>query len=101
MDDMALSMQTDHYFATYVIWEDESEDPKCQSWVSKIMEQVKSKSDGAYLGDSDFQKRLTRFWGQEQGKRLMDIRKKWDSCGTIAGYLDEGDKSGVNGLQNV
>ncbi|KAL2678424.1 hypothetical protein Neosp_009170 [[Neocosmospora] mangrovei] len=101
MEDMALSMQTDHYFATYVISEDESEDDKCQSWVTKIMDQIKSKSDGAYLGDSDFQKRLTRFWGQEQGKRLMDIRKKWDSRGTIAGYLDEGDKSGVNGLQNV
>ncbi|KAJ4205907.1 hypothetical protein NW759_014384 [Fusarium solani] len=101
MEDMALSMQTDHYFATYVIWEDESEDPKCQSWVAKIMDQVKSKSDGAYLGDSDFQKRLTRFWGQDQGKRLMDIRKKWDSRGVIAGYLDEGDKSGVDGLQNV
>ncbi|KAJ3528052.1 hypothetical protein NM208_g10393 [Fusarium decemcellulare] len=101
MEDMALSMQTDHYFATYVIWEDKAEDVKCQSWVAQIMDQVKLESEGAYLGDSDFQKRLTSFWGQEQGKRLMDIRKKWDPQGTVAGYLDEGDKSGVNGLENV
>ncbi|KAM0433838.1 hypothetical protein ACHAQK_009060 [Fusarium lateritium] len=82
MEDMALSMQTDHYFAAYVIWEDQNDDQKSQSWLSKVFDKLERESEGAYLGDSDFQKRLTRFWGEDQGKRLMDIRKKWDPQGT-------------------
>jgi hypothetical protein len=101
MDDMALSMQTDHYFAAYVVWENQVEDIKCQSWLSRIFETIERESEGAYLGDADFQKRLTRFWGQDQGKRLMSIRKKWDPQGLIAGYLNEGDKHGVEGLENL
>ena len=99
--DMALSMQSDHYFATYTIWEDEKDDGKCQSWVRSIMTDVERYSVGSYLGDSDFQVRRTKFWGQEQGVRLMQIRREWDSQGKICGYLDEGDRSGSNGLKNV
>jgi hypothetical protein len=101
MDDMALSMQTDHYFAAYVVWEDEVDDPTCQSWLSNIFKEIERESEGAYLGDADFQKRLTRFWGHGQGKKLMDIRRKWDPQGVVAGYLNEGDQNGVNGLENV
>ncbi|KAM0558075.1 hypothetical protein ACHAPJ_005242 [Fusarium lateritium] len=101
MDDMALSMQTDHYFAAYVVWEDRVDDPKCQSWLSHIFKEIEQESEGAYLGDADFQKRLTRFWAHDQGKRLMDIRRKWDPQGVVAGYLNQGDQDGVNGLENV
>lgn len=97
---MALSMQSDHYFALYSCWENEDEDEKCTSWVRRIMAQVEQHSDGAYLGDSDFQHRRTKFWTEECGKRLMEIRKKWDPKGRICGYLDEGDRSGVEGLKN-
>ncbi|KAJ4258817.1 hypothetical protein NW762_007904 [Fusarium torreyae] len=101
MDDMALSMQTDHYFAAYVVWEDQVDDPTCQSWLSHIFREIEQESEGAYLGDADFQKRLTRFWAHDQGKRLMDIRRKWDPQGVVAGYLNQGDQNGVNGLENV
>ena len=101
MKDMALSMQTDHYFSTYCIWEDESEDQRCQSWVRNIFKEAEKHSHGAYLGDSDFQVRRTRFWEEEQGQKLMDIRKKWDPSGVVAGFLDNGDRSGIEGLRNV
>ncbi|KAF4950878.1 hypothetical protein FSARC_13078 [Fusarium sarcochroum] len=100
MDDMALSIQTDHYFAAYVVWENQVDDPKCQSWLSHIFKEIERESEGAYLGDADFQKRLTRFWAHDQGKRLMDIRRKWDPQGVVAGYLNQGDQNGVNGLEN-
>ncbi|KAL1884783.1 hypothetical protein Plec18167_002375 [Paecilomyces lecythidis] len=100
LPDMALSMQTDHYFALYTIWEDEKDDDRCRGWVRDIMKKVERYSEGAYLGDSDFQVRQTRFWGAMQGKRLMNVRKKWDPEGRICGYLDAGDVSGVNGLTN-
>ncbi|EKG10776.1 FAD linked oxidase [Macrophomina phaseolina MS6] len=101
LKDMALSMQTDHYFATYSIYEDAKDDDLASSWVKKVMAGIERHSEGAYLGDSDFQVRRTRFWGEKQGVKLMELRRKWDPKGTICGYLDEGDKSQQNGLANV
>ncbi|TVY85349.1 6-hydroxy-D-nicotine oxidase [Lachnellula suecica] len=100
LPDMALSMQSDHYFALYTIWEDPKDDERCDSWLKNVMAKVERKSVGAYLGDSDFQVRRTRFWEDSQGKKLMEIRRKWDPRGTVCGFLDQGDKSGVNGLEN-
>jgi hypothetical protein len=100
LPDMALSMQSDHYFALYTVWEDEADDKRCQEWVRDTMRAVEPHSVGAYLGDSDFQVRQTRFWEDENARRLMDIRRKWDPRGRICGYLDDGDVSGVNGLAN-
>lgn len=97
---MALSMQSDHYFALYTVWEEEKDDEKMVGWVQDIMVDVEKHSEGSYLGDSDFQSRRTKYWKDENAKRLMEIRRKWDPKGRICGYLDEGDKSGVDGLKN-
>jgi hypothetical protein len=101
LPDMAVSMQSDHYFALYTVWEDAKDDERCKSWVKGVMAKVEKHSVGAYLGDSDFQVRRTKFWGDEHGKRLMDIRRKWDPEGVVCGFLDQGDKSGAKGLENV
>ncbi|KAL4798791.1 FAD binding domain protein [Aspergillus venezuelensis] len=101
LPDMALSMQSDHYFAVYTVWGDEGEDERCQSWVKDVMKEVERHSVGAYLGDSDFQVRQTRYWSRSNGERLKEVRKRWDPEGSICGYLDRGDRSGVNGLENV
>jgi len=29
------------------------------------------------------------------------VRRKWDPQGRLCGYLDQGDKSGVEGLENA
>jgi FAD/FMN-containing dehydrogenase len=100
LPDMALSMQSDHYFALYTVWEHESDDMRCRGWVRDIMAKVERHSIGAYLGDSDFQSRRTKFWGDEQGKKLMELRRKLDPRGTICGYLDLDDASGLRGLAN-
>lgn len=97
---MSVSMQSDHYFALYTVWEEEADDERCTGWVKGVMSQVERHSDGAYLGDMDFQQRRTRFWNEECGRKLMAVRKKWDPKGRICGYLDEGDRSGVDGLKN-
>jgi hypothetical protein len=100
LDDMALSLRTDHYLALYTICKTEEEDARCENWVKDVMKDVKRYSRGSYIGDIDLQTRTTKFWEDEQGKKLMEIRRKWDSQGTICGYLDAGDKSGVTGLDN-
>lgn len=97
---MALSLQSDHYFALYTVWEDAADDDRCVAWVRNIMEDVERHADGSYMGDADFQFRRTKFWSDECARRLAEIRRKWDPEGRICGYLDEGDKSGVEGLRN-
>lgn len=101
LPDMALSMQTDHYFATYTLWEDETDDERCTKWVHDVMKDIEQHSSGAYLGDSDFQARRTKFWSDENARKLMELRRKWDPTGRICGYLDQGDNSGTKGLENV
>lgn len=100
LPDMALSMQSDHYFALYTIWADEKDDERCQAWVRKTMKHIAPHTDGAYLGDSDFQVRQTKYWTDEKARKLMAIREKRDPDGRICGYLDHGDSTGVRGLKN-
>lgn len=100
LPDMALSMQSDHYFAIYTIWKDEEDDDRCQKWVRDIMREVAPHCEGAYLGDADFQVRQTKFWTDEKALKLMALRREWDPSGRICGYLDSGDQSGAMGLSN-
>jgi hypothetical protein len=98
--DMACSMQSDHYLAIYTVWEDIEDDVRCKKWVKDIMRSVVPWSKGAYLGDSDFQMRKTWFWTDSAADKLMNLRRKWDPRGIVCGYLDAGDESGVQGLDN-
>lgn len=97
---MALSMHSDHYFALYTVWEDEKDDDEFVGWTLGVMKGVERHAEGSYLGDADFQHRRTKFWRDENAKRLMELRRKWDPEGRICGFLDEGDESGVEGLKN-
>jgi len=101
LPDMALSMQSDHYFAIYTIWEEEKDDLKCQNWNRLIMKDLAPECDGAYLGDSDFQVRQTKYWTDEKAKKLMQMRRHRDPQGRICGFLDHGDTTGVEGLKNL
>ncbi|WYZ37941.1 hypothetical protein EsH8_II_001447 [Colletotrichum jinshuiense] len=100
MPDMALSMQTDHYFALYTCYPGAEDDERCQRWALDVLAGVERHAAGSYLGDADFRHRRTRFWGEEQGRRLMAVRRAWDPEGRICGFLDAEDASGVEGLKN-
>lgn len=100
LPDMALSMQSDHYFAAYTIWENETDDARCQGWLRNVMQGVEKSEVGAYLGDSDFQIRRTKFWADANAQKLRGLRKKWDPDARICGYLDLDDASGSKGLEN-
>ncbi|KAI0477769.1 FAD binding domain protein [Xylariaceae sp. FL0804] len=98
--DMALSMQSDHYFAIYSVWKDTADDAKCVDWTRDVIRGIEPHAAGSYMGDADFQHRRTRYWSAENGRRLAEIRRRWDPDGVFCGYLDAGDKSGVDGLRN-
>jgi hypothetical protein len=100
LPDMAFSLRTDHYLALYTICKEETDDKICENWARDVIASVNKYSVGSYIGDIDIQIRNTKFWGDEQGTKLMSIRRKWDPKGIVCGYLDRGDKSGVKGLDN-
>src|ERR1700677_1094413 len=56
--DMAVSLQTDIYFATYAVCESPAQDAACRRWVSETMRRLARFSPGCHLGDSDFPPRL-------------------------------------------
>jgi FAD/FMN-containing dehydrogenase len=87
LPDMALSLQTDIYFATYVIGEQETDDGACRAWVGDTMRRLEPFSPGSYLGDSDLRVRPARFMSDDAWRRFQDARAAWDPDRVLAGYL--------------
>ncbi|KAK3401927.1 hypothetical protein B0T20DRAFT_369773 [Sordaria brevicollis] len=86
LENMALSMQSDHYFAVYTVWSDEKDDERCTMWVRDVFKGVEKYEAGSYLGDADFRVRRPRFWSEEAEGRLKEVRRRWD----VEGRLGDG-----------
>jgi FAD/FMN-containing dehydrogenase len=86
MPDMAVSLQTDIYFATYVISDPQTDASACRTWVRDVMRRLEPFSPGCYLGDSDLAGRPARFMSDDAWRRFRDIRARWDPDRRFAGY---------------
>jgi FAD/FMN-containing dehydrogenase len=95
LPDMALSVQSDLYFATYVVGEEPAHDAACRSWVDETMRRLEPFSAGCYLGDSDLTIRPDRFMSDAAWDRFRAIRAQRDPGGLFVGY-DCGDESALN-----
>jgi FAD/FMN-containing dehydrogenase len=87
LPDMALSLQSEIYFAIYTIWENKKDDGRCRQWLLDQMKSMEPISDGLYLGDSDFTTRSAKFVSDESWKRLGEVRAKYDPRGLFESYL--------------
>jgi FAD/FMN-containing dehydrogenase len=99
LPDMALSLQTDIYFATYVVAEDAAQDADCRTWVDDTMARLAAFSPGCYLGDSDFTSRPDKFMSEAAWDRFRAIRAARDPGGLFAGYLSA-DEAALNTPSN-
>jgi hypothetical protein len=95
LPDMALSVQTDLYFATYVVGEEPAQDAACRSWIDDNMRRLGPFSAGCYLGDSDLTIRPDRFMSDAAWHRFRQIRAARDPGRLFAGY-DCADESALN-----
>ena len=86
LPDMALSVQSDIYFASYVVGETPEQDDLCRSWLSAAMSRLAPFSAGCYLGDSDLTVRPDRFMSDAAWHRFRQIRADRDPGGLFAGY---------------
>jgi FAD/FMN-containing dehydrogenase len=87
LDGLAISLQTDLYFAAYVVNETEAEDDLTHDWINATMRNLEPVSVGCYLGDSDFTRRPQRFFSDEALTRLREIREVRDPRGVFPSYL--------------
>lgn len=87
LPDMALSLQTDVYVATYVVYDDPAQDGPLRKWLGESMADMEPCTTGQYLGDSDLATRNVKFLGDAQWERLQQIRALRDPDGLFVGYL--------------
>jgi FAD/FMN-containing dehydrogenase len=87
LPDMAFSLQTEIYCASYVVYAEPARDAELRGWLSAAMAGLEPVTAGQYLGDSDFTNRPVRFMGDAQWARLQRIRAARDPDGRFAGYL--------------
>ncbi len=96
LPDMAFSMQSEIYLASYVLWEDPSEDEAHQAWLRQAMADLEPVTVGQYLGDGDLSRRQVTFMSDEHWARLQQIREARDPEGLFVGYL-----AGPEGARNA
>jgi hypothetical protein len=84
---MALSLQSDLYFAAYLVGEDEEQALAATSWIEERVTELQQVKVGTYLGDSDLLSRPTRFMSDEAFARLGQVRGTRDPEGLFPDYL--------------
>ena len=87
LPDMAFSLQSEIYLASYVLWEDPAEDAAHQAWLAEVMADLQPVTVGQYLGDSDLSRRQVRVLSDDAWARLQEIRAVRDPDGLFVGYL--------------
>jgi hypothetical protein len=100
LPEMALSVQTDLYFATYVVGEEPAHDDLCRSWTDDTMRRLAPFSAGCYLGDSDLTVRPDRFMSDAAWARFRQVRAARDPGRLFAGY-DCPDESALNRAESA
>ncbi|PZA07696.1 MULTISPECIES: FAD-binding oxidoreductase [unclassified Meiothermus] len=93
LPDMALSLQSEIYFALYTIWRDPTDDVRCREWLAQQMGRLEPVTLGQYLGDSDFTTRALRFMQEAHWARLQAIRAQRDPAGLFVSYLIQDERT--------
>jgi FAD/FMN-containing dehydrogenase len=86
LPDMAFSVQSEIYLASYVLWEDPADDDRHQAWLAAAMADLKPVTAGQYLGDSDLTRRRHRFLSGDAWRRYREIVASRDPHGLFCGY---------------
>jgi FAD/FMN-containing dehydrogenase len=87
LPDMAFSLQSEVYLASYVVWESPEDDERCASWLEAAMADLEPVTVGQYLGDGDLSRRQVRFMSDQAWARLQQVLVERDPDGLFVGYL--------------
>jgi len=87
LQDMAFSLQTGAYVASYCVYEDPAEYPANRAWIDACFMGAQPVTAGQYLGDSDFTHRQLKFMADENFAKLQAIITARDPEGRFQRYL--------------
>ena len=87
LPDMAFSLQTDAYVASYCIAGGADEDEPIRRWLADAWRAAQPVTVGQYLGDSDMTSRQLRVLGDAQWGRLQRVIDDRDPEGRFVRYL--------------
>ena len=87
LPDMAFSLQTEAYVASYTVYDDPAEYPRNRAWLDQVMAYAQPVTAGQYLGDSDMTNRQLRFLAPENWARLQRVIAERDPQGRFHRYL--------------
>jgi FAD/FMN-containing dehydrogenase len=87
LPDMAFSLQSEIYLASYVVWESPDDDERCVSWLEAAMADLEPVTVGQYLGDSDLSRRQVQCLSDDAWARLQQVVADRDPDGLFVGYL--------------
>ncbi|WP_328471157.1 FAD-binding protein [Actinoplanes sp. NBC_00393] len=88
LPDMAFSVQSEIYLASYVLWEDPADDERHQAWLAQAMADLEPVTAGHYLGDSDMRRRPLRYLSEPARERYQQVLRKYDPERRFTGYLE-------------
>ena len=87
LPDMAFSLHTGAYVATYCCYEDPAEEDANRAWMRQVYAGAQPVTAGQYLGDSDFTARQVKFMSDEHFAKLQQIIADRDPDGRFVRYL--------------
>lgn len=87
LPDMAFSLQTGAYLATYLCYDDPANEDAYRQWLDESMAYAQPVTAGQYLGDSDMTRRQLRFMSDGNFAKLQQIIAERDPEGRFVRYL--------------
>ena len=92
LPDMAFSLHTDAYVASYTVYDDPAEYQRNRDWLTDVMAHAQPVTAGQYLGDSDMTNRQLRFMAPENWERLQKVIADRDPDRRFHRYLAADDE---------
>lgn len=93
LPDMAFSLQTEAYVATYIVYEDCEQDDPYRDLLNRLTTHAQPVTAGQYLGDSDMTNRQVKFMADENFARLQNIISERDPDARFVRYLAQDDQT--------
>lgn len=90
LPDMAYSMRRPTFVAPYSFWMNEKDDEANLAWMKKTQELLAPLAAGHYINEADLEagpERSRRSYTEENWRKLMAVRRKYDPNGLFHDYL--------------
>ena len=95
LPDMAFSLQTEAYVASYVVYDDPASDGFLRQWLNAAWAAAQPVTIGQYLGDSDMTNRQLKVLDDPHWARLEAVIRTADPAGRFVRHL-AADPTAVN-----